>query len=222
LVPAGCWRHARRGFDEALVTTSDPLVAESLARIQLLYDIDDRTRELSFDARRALHEHESRPIAERLFASWRAALPTLRPTTKLAAAVAYAVSRQAERTRFFADGRLQLDTGHLERSIRPVAIGRKNYLFFGSPRGGQTAAMLYSVVRSARPRHLDVMAYLTDILRRLPAIRPTNTAAITQLLPNHWAAAHPRHVHASRNQELQAAAARRRHSRARRRAMAKR
>jgi hypothetical protein len=71
-------------------------------------------------------------------------------------------------------------------------------------------------VQSARLRHLDVMAYLTDILRRLPAIRPTNTAAITQLLPNHWAAAHPRHVHASRNQELQAATARRRHSRARR------
>jgi transposase len=146
LTPAGCWMHARRNFDEALATTSHPLVAESLARIQLLYDIDDRTKELSLDARRALHERESRPIVDHLFASWQAALPTLRPTTKLAEAIAYATCRQAELTRFFDDGRIQLDTGHLERSIRPVAIGRKNYLFFGSLRGGQTAATLYSVV----------------------------------------------------------------------------
>lgn len=158
LTPAGCWMHARRGFDEALATTSHPLVAESLARIQLLYDIDDRTKELSLDARRALHERESRPIVDQLFASWQAALPTLRPTTKLAEAIAYAACRQAELTRFFDDGRIQLDTGHLERSIRPVAIGRKNYLFFGSLRGGQTAATLYSVVQSARLHHLDVTA----------------------------------------------------------------
>jgi hypothetical protein len=171
LTPAGCWMHARRGFDEALATTSHPLAAESLARIQLLYDIDDRTKELSFDSRRTLHERESRPIVDQLFASWQEVLPALRPTTKLAEAIAYAACRQAELTRFFDDGRIQLDTGHLERSIRPVAIGRKNYLFFGSLRGGQTAARLYSVVQSARLYHLDVTAYLTDILRRLPEIR---------------------------------------------------
>lgn len=102
-----------------------------------------------------------------------------------------------------------------------MAIGRKNFLFFGSLRGGQAAATLYSVVQSARLYHVDVMAYLTDVLRRLPAIAPTDTAAITPLLPDHWAAAHPQHVHASRDQELQAAATRRRQSRARRRAMAK-
>ena len=99
-------------------------------------------------------------------------MPTLRPTTKLAGAVAYALNRRADLTRFFDDGRIQLDTGHLERSIRPVAIGRKNFLFFGSLRGGQTAAVLYSVVQSARLYHLDVTAYLTDVLRQLPAINP--------------------------------------------------
>ena len=145
-------------------------------------------------------------------------MPTLRPSTKLAEAIAYAASRQTELTRFFDDGRIQLDTGHLERSIRPVAIGRKNYLFFGSLRGGQTAAMLYSVVQSARLYHLDVTAYLTDILRRLPAILPTDTAAIRALLPDEWAKSHPQHILASRDQELQAATARRRITRARRRA----
>ncbi len=223
LVPAGCWMHARRGFDEALVTTSDPLVAESLAAIQVLYDVDDRAKALSPAERCALHAGESRPMVDGLFARWDEALPALRPSTKLAEAIGYALNRRGELTRFFDDGRIQLDTGHLERSIRPVAIGRKNFLFFGSLRGGQAAATLYSVVQSARLYHVDVMAYLTDVLRRLPAIAPTDTAAtITPLLPDRWADAHPQHVHASRDQELQAAATRRRQNRARRRAMAKR
>jgi hypothetical protein len=209
--------HTRRGFDEALATTSHPLVAETLGRIQLLYDIDDRTKELSFDDRRALHQRESRPLVERLFASWDDALPTLRPTTTLAEAIVYALNRRAELTRFFDDGRIQLDTGHLERSIRPVAIGRKNFLFFGSLRGGQAAATLYSVVQSARLYHLDVTAYLTDLLRRLPAILPTDTDAIRPLLPDLWAQSHPEHILASREQELQAATDRRRRARARRR-----
>lgn len=217
LTPAGCWMHARRGFDEALVTTSHPLVAETLAAIQLLYDIDDRTKDLSFDDRRALHQRESRPIVDRLFASWDDALPTLRPTTKLAEAITYALNRRAELKRFFDDGRIQLDTGHLERSIRPVAIGRKNYLFFGSLRGGQTAATLYSVVQSARLYRLDVIAYLTDVLRTLPALPPTDTAAIRPLLPDLWAQSHPQHIHTSRDEELRAATARSRQTRARRR-----
>lgn len=217
LIAAGCWMHARRGFDEALATTSHPLVAETLARIQLLYDIDERAKGLSFDDRHALHERESRPIVNRLFASWEDALPALRPTMKLAEAIGYALNRRAELTRFFDDGRVQLDTGHLERSIRPVAIGRKNFLFFGSLRGGQAAATLYSVVQTARLHRLDVTAYLTDVLRRLPAILPTDTEAIRPLLPDRWAKSHPQHILQSRDEELKAATARRRRHRTRRR-----
>ena len=220
LTPAGCWMHARRYFDEALVTTSHPLVAQSLAAIQLLYDIDDRAKGLSFVDRRALHERESRSIVDRLFAAWDEARPTLRPTTKLAEAIAYATNRRADLRRFFDDGRIELDTGHLERSIRPVAIGRKNYLFFGSLRGGQAAATLYSVVQSARLYHLDVTAYLTDVLRRLAATNPADADAIRPLLPDLWAASHPEHIHASRDEELRSATTRRRLTRARRRAMA--
>ena len=156
-----------------------------------------------------MHDRQSRPLIERLFASWDEALPTLRPSTKLAEAIGYALNRRAELMRFFDDGRIPLDTGHLERSTRPVAMGRKNYLFFGSLRGGQTAATLYSVVQSARLYHLDVTAYLTDVLRRLPAIPPTDTAAIRPLLPDQWAQAHPEHIHASRDEELRADNARR-------------
>ena len=127
------------------------------------------------------------------------------------------LNRRAELMRFLDDGRIQLDTGHLERSIRPVAIGRKNFLFFGSLRGGQTAATLYSVVQSARLYHLDVTAYLTDVLRQLPTILPTDSAAIRSLLPDQWAQAHPEHIHASRDEELQADNARRQRRRAKRR-----
>jgi len=209
--------HARRGFDEALTTTSHPLAADSLALIQVLYDIDEQTKALSFGERRSVHDRQSRPLVERLFASWDEALPTLRPSTKLAEAIGYTLNRRAELTRFLDDGRIQLDTGHLERSIRPVAIGRKNYLFFGSLRGGHTAEILYSVVQSARLYHLDVTAYLTDVLRQLPAILPTDTAAIHLLLPDKWSRAHPEHIHASRDEELRVDNAYRRRRRTKRR-----
>ena len=217
LIPAGCWMHTRRGFDEALTTTSHPLAAESLARIQVLYDIDEQTKALSFDERWAVHERQSRPLIERLFASWDEALATLRPSTKLAEAIGYALNRRAELMRFLDDGRIPLDTGHLERSIRPVAIGRKNFLFFGSLRGGQTAAALYSIVQSARLYHLDVTAYLTDVLRRLPKILPTDASPIRPLLPDNWAEANPEHIHVSRDEELRVDNERSRRRRAKRR-----
>jgi len=220
LAPVGCWMHTRRGFDEALPTTSHPLVAESLAKIQVLYDIDEQAKALPFDERRAVHARHSRPLVERLFASWDETLPTLRPSMKLAEAIGYALNRRGELLRFLDDGRIPLDTGHLERSIRPVAVGRKNYLFFGSLRGGQTAATLYSVVQSARLYHLDVTAYLTEVLRELPKIESTDSAAIRPLLPDQWAKAHPEHVHAAREEELKSVAARRSHSRAQRRQLA--
>jgi hypothetical protein len=135
----------------------------------------------------------------------------------LAEAIGYALNRRAELTRFLDDGRIALDTGHLERSLRPVAIGRKNYLFYGSLRGGQTAATLYSVVQSARLYHLDVTAHLTDVLRQLPAILPTDTAAIRSLLPDQWANAHPEQIHTSRDEELRADNARRNKRRAKHR-----
>ena len=91
------------------------------------------------------------------------------------------------------DGRIPLDTNLIERWLRPVAVGRKNFLFFGSQNGGRTAATLYSIVQSARRNNVDVLPYLTDVLRRLPAITstgaPPDPAALDALLPNRWAAA---------------------------------
>jgi transposase len=217
LMAASCWMHARRGFDEARYTTSNVIVEETLARIGLLYDVEERAKGLSFEARGTLRAAESRPLVERLFARWQEVRPELRPTSKLAEAIDYVLNRRLELSRFFDDGRIELDTGHLERSLRPVAIGRKNYLFFGSLSGGRTAATLYSVVQSARLHHLDVTAYLTDVLRRLPALLPSNATAIGELLPDRWAKTHPEHVLAPRIEESRTAAEHRRQRRAARR-----
>jgi hypothetical protein len=108
----------------------------------------------------------------------------------------------------------------IERLLRPVAIGRKNFLFFGSEKGGQTAATLYTLVQSARRNCVDVWPYLTDVLRRLPAIAHTDTAALEALLPDRWVAAHPEHRLEQREEESHEAKARRRRKRAVRRAVA--
>jgi transposase len=214
---AGCWMHARRGFDEARYTTSHPVMEETLARIQLLYDIEDRAKEMTAVQRHALRRMESRPIVDRLFARWQEVRPELRPTSKLAEAIGYAMNRPEALQRFFEDGRIELDTGHLERSLRGPVLGRRNYLFFGSLQGGRTAATLYSVVQSARLHRLDVTGYLTDVLRRLPALAPTDTAAIRELLPDRWAKTHPEQVLLPRLEESRAVAEQRRQRRAARR-----
>jgi transposase/uncharacterized coiled-coil protein SlyX len=214
---AACWMHARREFDEARATTSHSLVEETLAQIRQLYDLEDRAKSLSAEERRALREQEARPVVDRLFARWDEERAGLRPSSKLAQAVQYALNRRVELQRFLDDGRIELDTGLLERSLRGPALGRKNYLFFGSLSGGHTAATLYSVVQSAKLYHLDVTAYLTDLLRRLPAILPTDASALRELLPDRWAAAHPRHVLQARQQESLAALDQRRLRRAQRR-----
>jgi transposase len=197
LTAAACWMHARRGFDEARYTTSHVIVEESLARIGLLYDLEDRVKGGS--------------------ARWQEVRPQLRPTSKLAEAIGYALNRRLELSRFLDDGRIELDTGHLERSLRGPAVGRRNWLFFGSLSGGRTAATLYSVVQSARCHHLDVTAYLTDVLRRIPALLSSDAAAIGELLPDRWAKTHPEHVLAPRIEESRAAAEQRRQRRAARR-----
>ena len=91
------------------------MVEETLARIRLFYDVEERAKELTAPERHALRRLESRPIVDRLFARWQEVRPELRPTSKLAEAIGYALNRPVELQRFFDDGRIELDTGHLER-----------------------------------------------------------------------------------------------------------
>ncbi len=217
LVDVACWAHGRRGFEEAIPATSHPLVHEAMVWTQQLYDIEDRAAAMSADERRALRQAEALPILARMKARFDEVRPTLRPTSKLAEAIDYVLNRWDAFVRYTSDGRIRIDNNVIERLLRPVAIGRKNYLFFGSERGGQTAATLYTLVQSARRNCVDVWPYLTDVLRRLPEIAPTDTAALEALLPDRWLAAHPEHRLEQREEESREAQARRRRRRAARR-----
>ena len=222
---AACFAHARRGLDEARYTTSHPLVHEALAWIQQLYDVEDRAAELTADERLTLRLCESAPIVEKMRRRFLDVRPELRPTSRLAEAIDYMLNRWEGFRRFLEDGRIPLDTNLVERLLRPVTVGRKNFLFFGSENGGRTAATLYTIVQSARRHHVDVLQYLTDVLRHLPGIThrdtPPDPAAIDEFLPDRWAKAHPEHVLTARIEESRDAQARRRYRRTARRLVAK-
>jgi transposase len=220
LVDVACWAHGRRGFEEAIPATSHPLVHEAMIWTQQLYDIEDRANELSPDDRRALRQAEALPILAKMKARFDEVRPTLRPTAKLAEAIDYVLNRWDAFVRYTSDGRIAIDNNVIERLLRPVAIGRKNYLFFGSERGGKTAATLYTLVQSARRNCVNVWPYLTDVLRRIPAIDPADTAALEALLPDRWVAAHPEHRLEQREEESREAQARRRRKRVARRVAA--
>jgi transposase/uncharacterized coiled-coil protein SlyX len=217
LVDVACWAHGRRGFEEAISATSHPLVHEAMIWTQQLYDIEDRAKEMSADERRALRQAEALPILSRMKARFEEVRPTLRPTAKLAEAIDYVLNRWDAFIRYTSDGRIPIDNNVIERLLRPIAIGRKNYLFFGSEKGGKTAATLYTLVQSARRNCVDVWPYLTDVLRRIAAVPPGDTAALEALLPDRWLAAHPEHRLEQREEESREAQARRRRKRAARR-----
>jgi transposase len=217
LVDVACWAHGRRGFEEAIPATSHPLVHEAMIWTQQLYNLEDRAREITPEDRRALRQAEALPILARMKARFDEVRPTLRPTSKLAEAIDYVLSRWAAFVRYTSDGRISIDNNVIERLLRPVAIGRKNFLFFGSENGGKTAGTLYTLVQSARRNCVDVWPCLTDVLRRIATIAPGDTTALEALLPDRWLADHPEHRLEQREEESREAQARRRRKRAARR-----
>jgi hypothetical protein len=155
---------------------------------------------------------------ERLHERLLASRDQLRPTSKLGEAVEYALARWPSLLRYLDDGRLAIDTNHLERQLRPIAVGRANWLFLGRETAGPTAAILYTVIQSARLNQVDVLPYLTDVLRRLPAVAADDAAGLDPFLPDRWLAAHPEHRLVERQRESHQAQRRRRTRRAARRA----
>ncbi len=136
----------------------------------------------------------------------------------VAEAVNYALNRWPTLVRNLDDGDLSIDTNHVEREIRPLAIGRTNWLFLGHERAGATASALYTVLQSARLQQVDLLPYLTDVLRGLPAVERGDVAGVDVYLPDRWLAAHPQHCLIERERESQDAQRRRRLRHAARRA----
>ena len=220
-----CLAHARRKFEEA--KSSHPrLACEALAFFQQLYDIEDRGREFSPDERRALRQCEAVPILDRLRVWLDAQAPAALPKLKFGEAVRYARNQWSSLVNYVDDGRLPIDNNDTERDLRALTIGRKNWMFIGSPEAGPRAAVLYTVVASAARHHLDIWAYLSDVLQRLAERRDQNGGApptaeqLTPLLPDIWAQAHPEAIRDYRQQESQSRAQAKRTRRQKRRALA--
>jgi transposase len=189
IIEVGCMMHARRKFYEA--RTSDPQRShQALAWISLLYDVerDAKGRESpdyqAFVAfRYELRQQRSRPIFDKFHAWLAAERSKVLPKSPIGEAIQYALNHWEALKRPLEAGFLELDNGACERAFKPVALGRKNWLFAGSDKGGETAAILMSLCTTCKNLGIDPQAYLRDVLDRIsthPAKR------IAELLPDRW------------------------------------
>jgi transposase len=179
-----CMAHARRKFFDAQ-TTNPAGAVEAMARIRMLYDVEDAARELTSDLRCQLRQERSKPRLDDLGKWLEGQSRSVLPKSPLGEAIHYALHNWAALNRYLEDGDLAIDNNAAERALKCVAIGRKNWLFAGSDRGGRTAATLYTLVVSAKHHHLDPFAYLRDVIDRYSA-HPARL--IAEFLPDKWKA----------------------------------
>ena len=175
---AACWAHVRRKFYDLEQAHASPVVREALMRIGALYGIEEQIRGKPPNERRAVRQAQAQPLLDSL-RQW-STLSKLSRKSETTAAIRYALSRWDALTRYIKDGHIEIDNNAAERSLRGVALGRKNYLFAGSDAGGERAAAIYSLIGSAKLNGLDPEAYLREVLTRI-ADHPINH--IDELLP---------------------------------------
>ncbi|MDK9723235.1 MAG: IS66 family transposase, partial [Rhodospirillales bacterium] len=175
-----CWAHVRRKFYDINVATKAPLAVEAMTRIGKLFEIESKIMGQVPDQRRIVRVAEALPLLDDLAHFLDASLAKISGKSELAKAIRYARSRWEALIRYTADGHLEISNNAAERAIRPLALGRKNWLFAGSDEGGKTAAAIYTLTETAKLNGLDPEAYLRDILGRI-ADHPVNK--IGALLP---------------------------------------
>lgn len=177
---AACWAHVRRKFYDLVVAHKSEVAQEALRRIGELYAIEADIRGKQPAERRQVRNERSRPLLESLKQWLEETLGKLSKKSDTALAVRYALGRWEALLHYLDDGRLEIDNNAAERALRAVALGRKNYLFAGSDRGGERAAAIYSLIGTAKLNGLDPEAYLRNVLSRI-ADHPINR--IEELLP---------------------------------------
>ena len=179
-----CWAHTRRKFYDA--QSSDLMRSMVLlAYIRLLYDVerDARDRGLDSQGRIELRQTRSLPILRDIETYLKREQPNVLPKSPKGQAIAYALGNWQALARYCQDGALEIDNNGAERSLRGVALGRKNWLYFGSDNGGRTAAILTSFITTCKRLRIDPFAYLRDILARISAHKQTR---LDELLPDKW------------------------------------
>ena len=186
IIEVGCWAHARRKIFDAHEATGSPTAAQALEKIGALYKIEARIRGRPPSCRQSLRQEDAGPLLADLKRWLGEQLAKLAPKSDLAGAIRYVLAHWQALTRYLDDGRLEIDNNLAENALRPIALGRKNYLFAGSDQGGKRAALLYSLLVTCRLNDIDPYAYLSDVLARI-ADHPIKR--IDELLPFNWAKA---------------------------------
>jgi transposase len=179
----GCWAHARRKFFELHEANKSTLAAEALTRIGAIYAVEREADGMNHDARHANREQYARPKIDALFGWLEGLRPKINSGSATAKAFDYLLRRKAAFMAYLDDGRFPIDNNPVENAIRPVALGRKNWLFAGSALAGQRAANIMSLIQSAKANSHDPHAYLRDVLTRLPT---QLNSRIGDLLPHSW------------------------------------
>lgn len=190
IVEAACMAHVRRKFHDVIKLKPSPIAEEALSRTGALYDIEDRIRGMPAAERQMLRQEHAGPILRDLKFWIEETLPTLPQKQKLAEAMRYALSRWAALSVYIDDGRVEIDNNIAERAMRPLGIGRKNWLFAGSDKGGERIADILTIIETAKQHGLNPEVYLTDVLTR---IQDHPTDRLEELLPWQWAPAKDLH-----------------------------
>ncbi len=180
---AGCAAHARRKFDELLKAQSSSIAPGALQRWADIYRIEGELVSMNCEQRLAKRQELTRPLWEQMHAWLKAQRNQVPEGSAGAKAIDYSLKNWAALTQHLRDGTVPMDNNHVERQIRPWAMGRRAWLFAGSELAGQRAAIVMSLLQSAKLNGHEPHAYLTDVIERLPA-HPNQS--IDELLPHRW------------------------------------
>ena len=185
IIEAACWAHGRRKFFELAELQKAPVAIEAVRRIDELFAIEREINGKPPDIRRAIRQERSKPLADALETWLREERKKLSSKAPVAKAIDYSLKRWPAFTRFLDDGRICMSNNAAERSVRGIAVGRKNWTFCGSDSGGRRAAAIYTLIETCKLNDVDPRAWLAEVLARI-ADHPAKR--ITDLLPWNWKA----------------------------------
>jgi transposase len=185
---AFCWAHWRRQFFDLAKSPPAPIATEALKRIAELYEIEAEIRGKSAEERQAVRQEKSKPLVAVLRTWLETTLARLAGGSTIAQALRYGLNHWDGLARFLDDGRIEIDSNTVERSMRPIALNRKNALFAGSDAGAENWAMLASLIETCKLHGVNPETYLTDVLTKLVNNWPNSRLA--ELTPWGWAAPH--------------------------------